>query len=133
MYDDREAAAYIAERTGETLETAQSFVEKHSRYMELNGQMDGVHFESEAERDAEKELHFDLFLLDCHEDQNNVLEYIARNTSLPRPAIANMYAEEVSYMVTKGIMEPDSFPYFQSWADAVSQAEQEAEDALPLN
>ena len=44
-----------------------------------------------------------------------------------------MYTEDVAYMVTQGIMEPGAYPYFRSWADAIAQAEQEAEDAKPAN
>lgn len=133
-YDYREAEPYIAERTGQSPDAVREFTDARSQYMELNGQMDGVYFETDVEREAEKEAHIDLFLAgEGHEDQNAVLEYVRRKTTLSRTAIASMYAEEVSYEVTKGIMDADAYPYFRSWADAIAEEEQDTESSLPVN
>jgi hypothetical protein len=34
-----------------------------------------------------------------------------------------MYAEKIAYEVSQGIMEEGAYPYFRSWADAISQEE----------
>ena len=133
-YDYRQALPYIAERTNESIADVEQFYDARSAYMELNGQMDGVYFETDAEREAEKELHIDLFLAgDGREDHNAVLEYVRRKTTLVRSAIASMYAEEVGYMITKDIMHPDTYDFFRSWADDIAEQERAAEDNQPIN
>jgi hypothetical protein len=131
VYEQLAAEQLIAARTGESPEDVRLFLEKRFRYQELGGI---VRPNEDPEVEAERELHSDIMDRELHsdiiwadlprqEDQNNVLEYVARTTSLDRKAIAAMYAEEVAYEVSLGIMEAGAYPYFRSWANAVAEEE----------
>jgi hypothetical protein len=133
-YDSTDAARFIAARTDETQETVNRFLRAHLRYQQLN-----YLCELGDDATAERELHADLITnspddFPKNEDDDKLLLYIRRVTGLGRARVANMIAEENGYMTSIGLMDPAAiYPNSRSWADAISQEEQEAEDARPVN
>lgn len=122
--DNREVWAYIAEQTEQPLAAAQKYHEARTRYTELNRAMYGGHFETDAERTAEREKHSDLFHKQEGsipvEDQSDVLRYVVRTTDLDDATVAQMIAEEIGYGVAKGILQPNVYTYCKAWADKIA-------------
>lgn len=134
FYDNEKAALFIAARTSETLESVNTFVQARFHYQELNYLVD-----SEVDLTAEREQHADLITNSPessgppNEDENMLLRYIQRITRIERTTAASMIAEETAYMVSIGIIEPGAYHDSRSWADAIAQEEQEAEESQPVN
>jgi hypothetical protein len=118
FYDDREAVKFIAERTGQDVETVERFLEARTQYQKMMGQF------GSAEREAlceERSLYADLLPAGDGEYLSLVTEYVRRTTGLPAERIADMLAEETAYMVETKIMDADAYRDFRAWADEYKQ------------
>lgn len=114
IYDDQEAVNFIAERTGQDIETASQFLEARTQYQKMMGQF-GLR-EREA-LEEERVLHADLLPDDDVEYLSLVAAYVNRLTGLSAESIADMLAEETAYMVETRIMDADAYIDFRAWAD----------------
>jgi len=131
-------ARFIAERAGQSPETAERFLRAHDRYLELNYIVDL----GEEDLTAERAVHADLITHGPedemkNEDDNKLLTYIRRVTAFERAVVASMIAEETAYDVQTGIADPNAYSISRSWADAIADEESElnekAETEAPIN
>lgn len=92
--DERELVWFIARRTGKNRRQVKRFIKAHNQFQSL--QHPGA-----------------------PENQYEVVHFISRRTKRSFAEVANMYAEDVAYHVSKGLMEFAAYEYFRSWADAL--------------
>lgn len=119
VYDEEEAIRHIASRTNLPEQAVAEFIRLRTRYMELIG---AAGFRDDFEIAEEKRLHADLLPAEkLLEDPDLLLAYVCRLSRLPASQVADMMAEETSYMVEIKIMDPDSYPDSRSWADGIAE------------
>lgn len=117
VYDDQEAAAFIAARAGHDVETVSRFLEARTQYQKMTGRF------GSSEREAleeERSLHSDL-LPDDDEYLSLVAAYVRRVTDLPAEWILDKIAKETAYMLETGIMDADAYTDVRAWADEYKQ------------
>lgn len=114
IYDEQDAAKFIAERTSQQIETAARFLEARIDYQKMLGQF------GSGEREAmqkESRSHADLLPIDNIEYLNLVAIYVHRKTNLSVKVITDMIAEETAYMVVTKIMDAPAYADIRAWAD----------------
>ena len=113
-----EAKQFIFTRTGEPPDIIQRFLERRFRYKELNGVAEPTDDIAE-----ERQQHHDILLLNGCEAPYMVVEYVRRTTDLEVRRIANILAEEMGYMESRGMVDWGVYACYRGWADDVIQAE----------
>lgn len=120
MYEDQDAAAYIAERTGEPLETVIEFLEKHFGYRAWKyGNVLETHSDVPAENGESGTVYLEGAEMSLDNLTMELASLMIQWHADPRfsdASVARMIAEEVGYSISVGLVSPEVYPHVSKWS-----------------
>jgi hypothetical protein len=117
MYDQNEAAIFISKNANESFADALGFLQQ-AAWLEAH---------SRGAEDNEGLGYVEPFTM-SPADLSGAIAHIQKKTGMSPPRIARMFAENVGYMVSVGVMDEGAYPYFLGWAESIAQSRDKDEN-----